>query len=103
MSYKNIKELLIDATKYPAAVEAKLPEGAPKISVMLVDAAGKIPTVPDFPMEIPDLPTPPELPGMPVPPAGAGLRSYITGVTATPVATPSAAALRTSATRVVFE
>jgi hypothetical protein len=82
---KNIKELLVDATKLPAAVEAKLPAGAPKISTMLVDAAGKIPAVPDFPMEIPNLPEPPELPAMPALPGGAGLRRYVTGVEVTQV------------------
>ena len=84
---KNIKELLVDATKFPAAIEAKLPAGAPKVSTMLVDAAGKIPAVPDFPMEVPDLPAPPELPALPAPPGTPGLRQYVTGVevTSTPV------------------
>lgn len=83
MPYTNIKALLVDATKFPAAIEAKLPVGAPKISTMLADAAAKIPaTVPDFPMEIPDLPAPPELPaggGFP------GLRRYVQVVEVTPV------------------
>lgn len=65
MAYKNIKELLTDATKLPVAIEAKLPEGAPKISEMLTDAADKIPAIPDFPVEIPVLPEVPELPEMP--------------------------------------
>ncbi len=83
---KNVKELLVDATKFPAAIEAKLPAGAPKISTMLVDAAGKIPAVPGFPMEIPALPAPPELPAMPaLPGGGAGLRRYVTGVEVRPV------------------
>lgn len=93
MPYTNIKALLVDATKLPAAVEAKLPTGAPKISTMLVDAANKIPAIPDFPMAIPDLPAPPELPAMPALPGGpAGLRRYVTGVEVIPVgaATPRA-------------
>ncbi len=77
MPYKNIKELLVDATKFPAAIEAKLPAGAPKISTMLSDAAGKIPAVPDFPMEVPDLPAPPALPGMPGTPTAA--RRFVGG------------------------
>ena len=89
---KNIKDILMGATQFPAAIEAKLPAGAPKISTMLVDAAGKIPAVPDFPMEIPDLPAPPELPALPelpeFPGGGAGLRRYVTGVTVTPVGAP---------------
>jgi len=86
---KNIKDLLLDATKFPAAVEAKLPAGAPTISTTLVDIAGKIPVLPDFPMEIPDLPAPPELPTLPELPAGpAGLTRYVSGVTVTPVGTP---------------
>ncbi len=85
MPIKNIKDLLTQATSFPAAIEAKLPAGAPKVSTMLVDATGKIPAVPDFPIEIPDLPAPPELPAMPALPGGAGLKRYVTGVTVTPV------------------
>jgi len=85
MSYRNPKDLLLDAIKFPTAVEAKLPEGAPKVSTMLADATAKVPALPDFPMEIPDLPVPPELPEMPTPPVGAGLRHYVTGVAVTPV------------------
>lgn len=82
MPYTNPKDLLLDAIKFPAAVEAKLPEGAPKVSTMLADATAKVPALPDFPMEIPDLPAPPELPS---PPAGAGLKRYVTGVEVKPV------------------
>lgn len=90
MPYKNIKGLLTDATKFPAAVEAMLPAGAPKVSTILLDAAGQIPMVPDFPIEIPDLPAPPELPEVPI--GGAGLRQYVTGVEVKPVAAAQAAA-----------
>lgn len=90
MPYTNVKALLIDATKYPAAIEAALPTGAPKISEMLVDAAGKIPAVPDFPMEIPDLPAPPTLPTPPGgTPTGARARTYTAGVTVTPMPLPA--------------
>jgi len=87
MAYKNPKDLLVDATKYPAAIEAKLPAGAPKISTMLLDAAARIPAeIPDFPMEIPALPAPPELPAMPEFPGGElGRRRYVTGVEVTPI------------------
>ena len=85
MAYKNPKDLLVDATKYPAAIEAKLPAGAPKISTMLLDAAGMIPAeIPDFPMEIPALPAPPEIPAFELP-GGAGLKSYVSGVEVTPI------------------
>jgi len=84
MPYKNIKEVLVDATKFPAAIEAKLPEGAPKVSTTLTDIAGKIPAIPDFPMEIPDLPAPPELPETPVGLGGRG-RRFVTGVEVEPV------------------
>ena len=84
MTYKNVKELLVDATKFPAAIEAKLPAGVPKLSTMLVDATVKIPAVPDFPMEIPALPAPPELPAMPTPPATPELRRFVTGVDVKP-------------------
>ena len=86
--YKNPKDLLIDATKFPAAVEAALPEGAPKISTMLLDAAGKLPVeLPDFLMEVPELPAPPELPELPAMLGGVGLRSpqFVTGARVTPV------------------
>ena len=83
MAIKNIKGLLTQATALPVAIEANLPEGAPVISTMLLDAADKIPTVPDFPMEIPDLPAIPEMPAFPGAPAGLA-RSYVSGVTVTP-------------------
>lgn len=86
MPIKNPKDLLLDATKFPAAIEAKLPAGAPKVSTMLADAAGKIPAVPDFPMEIPDLPAVPELPEMPTGLRRLG-RTYVTGVEVVPVPT----------------
>ena len=77
MVIKNIKGLLTQATLLPAAIEAKLPAGAPKVSTMLLDATGKIPVVPDFPIELPDLPAVPALPEMP----GAALgRRYVTEV-----------------------
>lgn len=84
MPIKNPKALLIEAIKLPAAIEAKLPEGAPKISTMLTDAAGKLPVeLPDFPMELPDLPAPPELPEIPGAPALA--RPFVgPGVIVTP-------------------
>ena len=89
MPIKNIKTLLTQATTFPAAVEAKLPEGAPKISTMLLDAAGSIPDVPDFPIEVPDLPAPPTIPELPGAPE---LRRYVTGVEVRPTPTPSPAA-----------
>jgi len=84
---KNIKDLLMGATQFPAAIEAKLPAGAPKISTMLVDAAGKIPDVPDFPMEIPDLPAPPEIPALPEFPSlgGVGSKRYVSEVEVSPI------------------
>lgn len=87
---KNIRELLLDATKYPAALEAALPAGAPKISTMMADAATQIPAMPDLPVEIPDLPEAPALPAVPALPtvpaplAAPGLGRYVTGVTVTP-------------------
>jgi len=93
---KNIKDILIDATKYPAAVEDKLPAGAPKISTMLSDVASKLPAVPDLPVEVPELPALPALPE--VTPPGA-LGRYVTGVEVTPAAAPPPAAARQVATR----
>jgi len=85
MAIKNIKGLLTQAAALPAAVEAKLPEGAPKLSTMLLDATDRIPaTVPDFPIELPDLPAVPELPGIPGGEAGLS-RKYVTSATVTPV------------------
>jgi len=85
MPYKNVKEVLVDATKFPAAIEARLPEGAPKVSTMLADAADRIPAIPDFPMEIPDLPAVPELPELPEGPVGLRGRRFVTGVEVEPV------------------
>jgi len=83
MGYKNPTELLIAATQLPAAIEAKLPAGAPKISTTLVDIASKLPVLPDFPMELPVLPAVPALPEMPGMPALG--RRYVTGVEVRPL------------------
>ena len=90
MPYTNPKQLLIDAAKFPAAIEAKLPAGAPVVSTMLIDTVGRLPELPDFLVEIPDLPAPPELPEFPAPPgngARAGLNSkiFVTSAKVTPV------------------
>jgi len=88
MGYKNPTELLTAATALPTAIEARLPEGAPKISTTLVDIANRLPVLPDFPMELPDLPAVPEFPEMPAPP-GAELRRYVTGVEVRPSGSPA--------------
>ena len=76
MGYKNPKALLDAATALPAAIEAKLPAGAPKISTKLLEFDNTIISkLPDFPVELPDLPAVPELPETP-----AGLRRYVTEV-----------------------
>lgn len=92
MTYKNVKDVLVDAAKFPAAIEAKLPTGAPTLSATLIDVAGKFPVVPDFPMEIPALPAPPELPAFELPefPGALGKR-YVTGVEVTPIPSPAPA------------
>jgi len=90
MPYKNPTQILIAATSLPAAIEAKLPAGAPKISTTLVDIATKLPAVPDLPIEIPDLPAVPMLPAMPMLPEMPGeLRRMVTGVEVKPVGAPS--------------
>ncbi|MBA7636978.1 hypothetical protein ES703_44610 [subsurface metagenome] len=83
---------MIAATGLPAAIEAKLPAGAPKISATLVDFANKLPAVPDLPIELPDLPAVPTLPEMPALPGapGAELRRYVTEVEVEPVAESAA-------------
>ena len=83
---KNPTDILVAATALPAAIEDKLPTGAPRLSATLLDIAGKLPKMPDFPMEIPDLPALPTLPEMPT-----GLRKYVTGVEVTPAKTPARA------------
>lgn len=100
MPYKNPTELLVDATKLPAAIEEKLPAGAPKLSTTLVDIATKLPKVPDFPVELPDLPAPPTLPELPT---GAGLRRYVTGVEVTPTPAPPPAPARRGIVPLYFE
>jgi len=100
MSYKNIKPLLVDATKYPAALEAKLPAGAPKISTMLLNTANGLPVVPDFPIELPALPAPPALPAMPGQTA-AGVRRYVSGVEVIPVGPATSEPVRTPVTPLV--
>jgi len=83
MAIKNYKDLLNQGAALPAAIEAKLPEAAPKISTMLADATGKMPEAPDFPVELPDLPAVPEIPELPAPPGG--LKGRVTVVEVTPV------------------
>lgn len=74
MPYKNPQELVVGLAQLPVAIEAKLPEGAPKLSLMMIDASTKGPQFPAFPVELPDLPAVPELPGLPTPPGGNELR-----------------------------
>jgi len=84
MSYKNPKALLDAATALPAAIEAKLPTGAPKISTKLLDFDDKVVSkLPDFLVELPDLPAVPEFPELPAAPAG--LRRFVTEVKVRPV------------------
>lgn len=83
--YKNPTDILVDATKLPAAIEARLPAGAPKLSATLLDIAGKLPVVPDFPMEIPALPEIPTLPEAPALPGA--LKRYVTGAEVKAVST----------------
>jgi hypothetical protein len=91
MSYKNPKALLDAATALPAVIEAKLPEGAPKVSTKLLDFDDKvISKLPDFPVELPDLPAVPELPAAP-----AGLRRFVTEVEVRPVPQSRAESRRT--------
>lgn len=77
---KNLKDILIQAAQYPAAVEGMLPVGAPSLSLVLTDAAGKLPALPDLPIELPDLPAAPELPELP-----AGPGALVKEVKVTPV------------------
>ena len=79
--YTNVKQVLEAATKFPAAIEAKLPAGAPKLSTTLLDVAGMIPAVPDFPIAVPEMPAVPEIPDLP-----GGIPSpFVTEASVTPV------------------
>ncbi|MBA7703968.1 hypothetical protein ES703_112765 [subsurface metagenome] len=92
MPYKNPQELVVGLAQLPVAIEAKLPEGAPKVSQMMIDASTKGPALPDFPVELPDLPAVPELPGLPTPPGGNELRRrLVTKVEVIPIPAPAAA------------
>ena len=109
MPITNLIQLLTQAAAFPAAVEAKLPAGAPVISQMLLDTAAKLPAVPDLPIEIPDLPAPPELPAFPefpAPPGNGGLKTrFVKEVTVTPldeVGAPGAAARQQAGSKVRF-
>jgi hypothetical protein len=67
----NYKDILTQGAALPVAIEAKLPTGAPKVSAVLNDITSKLPTAPNFPIVIPDLPPVPTFPELPVMP-GAG-------------------------------
>lgn len=83
---KNPTQLLNQAAAFPAALEAKLPAGSPKISVMLLDTAGKLPVLPDLMVEVPDLPAPPAIPDFTPPGGNSGLKTlFANSVTLTPV------------------
>ena len=88
MPIRNPTSFLLQAVKFPATIEAKLPAGAPQLSGMMTDIATKLPTLPNLPMELPDLPEAPafpEMPGLPeLPGAPTGL-ARVSGVTVTPV------------------
>lgn len=88
MPYENPKELLTAATALPARIEERLPEKAPKISTMLLDATEKMPDLPNFLIALPDLPAIPEFPEAPT-----GLRRFVTSaeVKPTPEPTPTTA------------
>lgn len=88
---RNPKDILIDATRFPAAVEGVLPAGAPKISTVLANLAGGLPAVPDLPIDIPAPPAP-TLPALPPLPGGGALGRYVTGVEVEPAPAPKPAA-----------
>lgn len=88
MAIKNPKALLDAATALPAAIESKLPAGAPQISAKLLEFDNQLPVMPDFPMDLPDLPAIPTLPEMPgTPTLGLG-RRYVNAATVRPVSAP---------------
>ena len=88
MGYRNPQELVVGLAQLPLAIEANLPEGVPKLSQLLIDASTKGPALPDFPMEIPDLPAVPEMPGLPALPGADLRRTLITGVEVRPTPSP---------------
>ncbi len=87
MSYANPKEFLDAATALPAAIEAVLPSGAPKISAKLLTFNTNLANAPKFPFALPNLPPVPTLPTMPGAPS---LGRRVTGVTVIPIPTPTA-------------
>jgi len=96
MPYKNAKELLDAATALPIAIEAKLPEGAPKISTKLLEFnTDVVSKLPDFPIELPDLPAVPEFPELPGTPELG--RRYVSAVEVRPTPTPARAPAPTPA------
>lgn len=95
MPYKNPQELIVGLAQLPIAIEAALPEGAPKLSQFIIDASARGPVFPDFPVEIPDLPAVPEIPAFPAPITGAALgRRFVTEVEVRPTPSPEPAVLR---------
>lgn len=74
MPYKSPKALLVAATALPAAIEAMLPAGAPKLSVTLADIADSLP----------DLPAVTGFTEAPTPPGGTELKPTVTVVEVKP-------------------
>ena len=103
MSYKNPKELMDAATALPVAIEAKLPEEAPKISEKLFAFNEEVLSkLPDFLMELPDLPAVPEFPDLPGTPGTPELRRrYVTEVEVRPTPARAPTPARTPVTPLV--
>ncbi len=83
MPLKNYKDVLIDATRIPAAIERKIPVKVPSLANFLAVTATKLPTLPDFPFGLPALPS---MDTKPVPVASRS--GYIRGVEVVPVSSP---------------
>ena len=56
MAITNPQDILNEGVDLPLAIEAILPAGAPKISVIFTQFAASAPSLPDFPAPLPDLP-----------------------------------------------
>ncbi len=90
MPLMNYKDVLLDATRIPAAIEKRIPFKVPSIATFLAKTATKLPNLRNFPFGLPALPRI-SMPGGAVKqpgPGGAATPSYVSGVEVVPVSSP---------------
>jgi len=90
MALTNYKDVLLDATRIPAAIEKRIPFKVPSIATFLATTTTKLPKLANFPFGIglPALPSITMPGGKASSPAATTTASYVSGVEVVPVSSP---------------